>query len=82
MVNSVADGDDFLETLDLDSHDLGQMMGQSRNTRAKFSHEQQIQTGSFIQCRCKRETENKDTYHQHESHRPHIDDEEEARNHG
>ncbi len=27
MVNSVADGDDFLETLDLDSHDLHQMTG-------------------------------------------------------
>lgn len=37
MVNSVANGDNFLETLDLDRHDLGQMMG------AKRKHENKVQ---------------------------------------
>lgn len=35
MVNSVADGDDFLETLDLDGHNLHQMMGSEQKYKKK-----------------------------------------------
>lgn len=49
MVNSVADGDDFLETLDLDRHDLRRMIEtEQRCYKKKRRPERKVKVKTLI----------------------------------